>query len=306
MRLDPKARWMVAWLPLLLASCCGTTPGGATAGSAAPPATAATAAPTPTPDTPPAAEEKAEMTGKSDVKPTDSLDLGNGVRLELVGIPAGKFTMGCPQTGATHFSSDTPHEVTLTKPYYMGKYEVTQEQYEAVVGSNPSRFKGPKRPVEKVSWTKAVAFCEKLSAKTGRKVRLPTEAEWEYACRAGTTTDYNVGATITTAQANFDGEAAPYKGHGPARGETTDVGSYPANPWGLHDMHGNVDEWCQDIHGEYEAKPVTDPGGPSEGVTKVNRGGAWNATAQDIRSASRSMGITIDVHGLGLRVVVEP
>jgi len=239
---------------------------------------------------------------------TVTLDLGDGVTLELARIPAGTFLMGSPASeggnktvgpdGETmdwpgRFPNETQHEVTLSKPFYMGIHQVTQAQYESVMGKNPSHFKGKEdsanRPVEQVSWNDAVEFCQKLSEKTGRNVRLPTEAEWEYACRAETTTAFNTGDTISTEQANFNGDFTYGSGtKGVCRGETTAVGSFPANAWGLYDMHGNVWEWVADWYGEYPTGAVTDPQGPAEGQFRVLRGGSWNFNPPRLcRSAAR-------------------
>jgi formylglycine-generating enzyme required for sulfatase activity len=173
-------------------------------------------------------------------------DLGNGVKLEMVYIPAGNFMMGSP-SGEGESNEYSQHPVTIAKPFYLGKYPVTQEQYQAVMGNNPSNFKGAKRPVEQVSWRDAVAFCQKLSEETGNNYRLPSEAEWEYACRAETTTAYCFGETLTNELANFNS----------AIGQTTDVGKYPPNAFGLYDMHGNVWEWCADPwHSDYGKAPT--------------------------------------------------
>jgi formylglycine-generating enzyme required for sulfatase activity len=173
------------------------------------------------------------------------------------------------------------HSVVLTKGFYLGKYEVTQEEYEKVIGGNPSEFKGDKLPVEMVSWKDAVAFCKTLNRKErkrGWEFTLPTEAQWEYACRAGTTTAYSCGDYITSQLANFKDSGL---------NKTVEVGSYSANPWGFYDMHGNVREWCQDWLGPYAFKNVNDPSGPpSMGIdhqklekwvgTRVDRGGSWD------------------------------
>jgi formylglycine-generating enzyme required for sulfatase activity len=167
-----------------------------------------------------------------------------------------------------------------------------EEQHAAIIGKNPSRFSGAKRPVERVSWHDAVSFCAKISEKTGKNYRLPSEAEWEYACRAGTTTPFHFGETITTDLVNYNGNhtygSAP---KGQYRKQTTDVGSFPANQFGLYDMHGNVWEWCQDNwHDNYN-------GAPSDGSAWLNnndnsyrllRGGAWDYVSHNCRSASRS------------------
>jgi len=248
------------------------------------------------------------------------------VTLELVRIPAGKFLMGSPESegenktagpdGETmdwpgRFPNETQHEVTISKPFWMGIHEVTQAQYEAVMGKNPSRFKDEKdsarRPVEQVSWHDAVEFCGKLSEKTGRKVRLPTEAEWEYACRAGTATAFKTGDTISTDQANYHGEFTYGSGvKGVFRGETTAVGSFPANVWGLYDMHGNVWEWVADWYGEYPAGAVTDPQGPAEGQHRVLRGGSWSSHPQHCRSARRGrVAPALGTNRLGFRIALD-
>ena len=209
--------------------------------------------------------------------------------MKLALIPAGKFTMGSPDSEKDHQASEGPqHEVTISKPFYMGAYEVTQEQYEQIMGKNPSNFKGPQNPVETVSWDDAVAFCQALSRKTGRTVRLPTEAEWEYACRAGTTTPFNTGETISTDQANYDGNYIYGNGRkGEYRQKTIAVGSFKPNTFGLYDMHGNVWEWCSDWDGSYANANAVDPQGPGSVSYRVLRGGSWNYNPQNWRSAYR-------------------
>ena len=176
----------------------------------------------------------------------------------------------CPPGGYVRGEGDEAHQVILTKGFYLGKYEVTQEEYKEVMGNNPSAFKGDKLPVETVSWNDAVAYCEVLTSKErvsrGWQFRLPTDAEWEYACRAGTRTPYSWGNS-------FNPKFANYKFSG--FNKTTDVGSYPANPWGFFDMHGNVFEWTGDWMGPYSKNLVFDPLGPSEGSDRVLRGGSW-------------------------------
>ena len=215
--------------------------------------------------------------GKEEVK-----DLGKGVKLEMVLIPAGKFVMGSPKSEKGRQYNETQREVTLTKPFYIGKYEVTQEQYEAVMGENPSTTKGAKLPVTDVSWADCQRFIKKLNENTKGVFRLPTEAEWEYACRAGTTTAYSFGDSLTKSGANY--------GDGPS-GNTKAVGSYKPNAFGLYDMHGNVFEWCEDRWGEYSADAVTDPKGPAPGWFtgryRVLRGGAFNYGGSFARSSDR-------------------
>ena len=207
-----------------------------------------------------------------------TLDLGDGVSMRFNPIPAGQFAMGSPPTEQGRSYAELQRPVTITKPFYLGIYEVTQIQWLTIMGTSPSRFSGSDFPVERVSWDDAVEFCNKLSEKTGRKVRLPTEAEWEYACRAGTTTAFNTGDALKPDQANF-GESR--------KNQTTPVGSYPANALGLFDMHGNVWEWCADRYGDYPEGAATDPQGPERGTNRVLRGGSWGHSADFCRSASR-------------------
>ncbi len=222
-------------------------------------------------------------------KPILQVDLGKGVKLEMVLIPAGKFMMG---------DLGKDHEVTLTKPFYMGKYEVTQDQWQAVMGSNPSSTKGTKLPVTNVSWNDCQDFIKKLNAKTNGGYRLPTEAEWEYACRAGSKTVYSFGDSIIKGDANY----------GPG-GKSVAVGSYKPNAFGLFDMHGNVWEWCEDWLGGYPEEAVTDPMGAVMGNFRVLRGGSFYAVALKVRSADRNAiyGLPVfrDLY-LGLRLVGTP
>ena len=189
------------------------------------------------------------------------------------------------------------HEVTLTKPFYMGKYEVTQEQWEEVMGNNPSYTKGAKLPVTKVSWNDCQEFIKKLNAKTSGGFRLPTEAEWEYACRAGTTTKYSFGDKITPKDANY-GDSRIDK--------PVEVGSYKPNAFGLFAMHGNVCEWCKDWHGDYPFA-VTDPKGPATGEYRVLRGGSFLVNDYIARSSSRNYDSPTDQTGYyGFRLTRTP
>ncbi len=242
------------------------------------------------------------------------LQLGGGVTMALVLIPAGEFMMGSSNSEAQRVSDEGPqHRVKITKPFYMGKYEVTQAQYERIMGKNPSKFKGTNNPVEVVSWNDATEFCRTLSQRTGKKVRLPTEAEWEYACRAGTTRPLHYGNSLSSSQANFRGDY-PYGGGAKGttrswRKKTTSVGSFAANVWGLHDMHGNLWEWCSDRYdkGYYAKSPRQDPKGSTSGSSRVLRGGSWNSLGNMCRSASRlGCGPSNRHPSYGFRVVAFP
>ena len=227
--------------------------------------------------------------------------LGKGVPpFEMVAIPGGAFWMGSPENELGRHDDESPQHEVSVQPFFISKYLVTQSQWSAIaslrpvnqeLNLDPSRFKGNNRPVEQVSWNDAVEFCDRLSHKTGRTYRLPTEAEWEYACRAGTTTPFHLGETITPDLANYDGNVTYGQGSkGINRAETTDVGSFPPNPFGLCDMHGNVWEWCLDHwHDHYEGAPtdgsawLTD----DEKSRRVIRGGSWFDDPQGCRSAYR-------------------
>jgi len=226
-------------------------------------------------------------------------DLGNGVFLEMVHIPGGTFLMGSPESDESPISSESPqHQVTVPS-FFMGKYPVTQKQWRLVAAlpkvkidleSDPSRFKGDNLPVERVLWNHTQEFCARLSRKTNQTYRLPSEAEWEYACRGGTTTPFYFGETISTELANYDGN---YTYGGGAKGEyrekTTEVGKFPANPCGLYDMCGNVWEWCEDEwHGNYINAP-TDGSAWSNGSNNYMslRGGSWLSFPRNCRSACR-------------------
>ena len=271
-----------------------------------------------------------------EVKPgkVDVVDFGEGVKLEMVLVPAGKFKMGFTKKEMEdlkvefqeEFKKDTKkeledfkvkfqeefknefekklgekeeelgkkeiyfvnlimnnqgkqHEVTLTKPFCMGKHEVTQEQWEAVMGKNPSSTKGAKLPVTNVSWEDCQEFIKKLNARTDGGYRLPTEAEWEYVCRAGTTTAYSFGDKITPKDANYWDSKID---------KPVAVGSYEPNAFGLYDMHGNVWEWCEDWRGEYPFAEETDPKGPANGEYRVLRGGSFHNNELCARSSLRN------------------
>ena len=205
-------------------------------------------------------------------------------------IPAGTFIMGSPSTEKGRSNDETLHTVTISKPFEMMIYPVTQALWETIMSDNPSASKGADKPVEMVSWEDAQRFIKKLNELFGsQQYWLPTEAQWEYACRAGTTTPFWTGENLSTSQANFNGNY-PYLGNRREayRGKTTPVGIFGPNPWGLYDMHGNVYEWCQDWHGEYPTVNVNDPVVLSGGTDRVLRGGAWSGIAQNCRSAFRN------------------
>jgi formylglycine-generating enzyme required for sulfatase activity len=236
-------------------------------------------------------------------------EISNSIGMKLVRIPAGKFVMGSPVTEAEREAGEEPHEVAITRPFYLGIHPVTQGQFEQLMGKNPSFFHRRNggsldHPVEQVKWDQAREFCAHLSAlaaekKAGRTYRLPSEAEWEYACRASTTTPFNVGDALSSKQANFNGNF-PYGGaeKGPFLGRTAKVGSYPPNAWGLFDMHGNVYEWCNDWYDPdyYKKSPKENPRGPEKGAVPtgfdnyffvVVRGGCWLDEGRACRSARR-------------------
>ncbi|MBD2035188.1 formylglycine-generating enzyme family protein [Leptolyngbya sp. FACHB-321] len=275
-------------------------------------------------------------------------DLGQGIMLELVAVPGGNFRMGAPNTEEGWHPSQTPQHTVTIAPFWMGKYPVTQAQWSVVAAlpkvnhplpPKPSCFTGATRPVEQVSWQDAIEFCDRVSAQTGRRYRLPTEAEWEYACRASpmptgdipvsedvrsttSTTPFWFGETITTELANYSGIDWEYEGKvcskgsygkgttGSDRRETTAVGSFAiANAFGLYDMHGLVREWCVDCwHDSYNGAPADGTAWIENSTTdqRVLRGGSWNSGPKACRSAFRSK-LNPDTHlyDVGFRVVAE-
>ncbi|MEM9007805.1 MAG: formylglycine-generating enzyme family protein [Cyanobacteria bacterium P01_F01_bin.86] len=245
------------------------------------------------------------------------VDLGNGVFLEMVSIPGGRFWMGSPASEEGRAENEGPvHSVTVLA-FAMGKYPVTQAQWSEVaalpqvkVALNPfpSYFQGAQRPVERVNWYEAMEFCERLSRLTRHIYHLPSEAEWEYACRARTNTPFHFGATITPDQANYDGNYTYGPGvKGIYREHTTEVGSFLGNAFGLHDMHGNVREWCQDVwHDSYQGAPTNGSvwveGGHQD--LRVVRGGSWFVYPRFCRSAYRYSNTPGNRHDyIGFRVV---
>ncbi len=217
----------------------------------------------------------------------------NNIGMKFALIQAGTFEMGSPPDDPDGNANERQHRVTITKSFYLQATEVTQGQWKRVMGNNPSYFKdcGDDCPVETVSWDDVQEFIRRLNKMEGTsKYRLPTEAEWEYACRAGTQTPFYTGKCISTDQENYEGiDPMPGCPEGKSIGRHIKVGSFPPNPWGLYDMHGNVSEWCQDWYGNYPTGDITDPKGPSTGSDRVIRGGSWYLSARRARSASRAV-----------------
>jgi len=216
-------------------------------------------------------------------------DLGQGVTLEMVEIPGGKFVMGSSPQERERSKDERPQHSVTIEPFYLGKFVITQKQYQAVMNYNPSEFIGGQRPVEQVSWDDAIAFCDQLSQKTGKSYQLPSEAQWEYACRAGTTTPFHFGETMTTALGNYDANFTYGCGpQGDYREETTDVGSFSPNAFGLYDMHGLVWEWCQDIYQKNYNRTRKDGSSRIDGADyRLLRGGSWGDKPSDCRAANR-------------------
>ena len=232
---------------------------------------------------------------------TAIIDLGGGVTMEFILIQPGSYDMGTNEEADPDGDASPPRKVTLTQPFYLGKFEVTQEQWEKIMGGNPSHFKGAKRPVESVSWNACQEFLAKLQERTGRKFALPTEAQWEFACRAGTTTRWSFG--------DLDSRLGDYAWFGDVSGRTTHaVGKKQPNAWGLYDLHGNVAEWCADWYAKYrDARgQATDPSGPAAGDSRVARGGAWGDDSGYLRSTYRNCnGPDGANEGIGLRCAMQ-
>ncbi|NEO86180.1 MAG: formylglycine-generating enzyme family protein [Spirulina sp. SIO3F2] len=247
--------------------------------------------------------------------------LSEELALDMVLIPAGQFWMGSqPEEPGAMDREQPQHEVKVPQ-FFIGRYPITQAQWRVVEGypqikqkldPAPSRFKGDNRPVERVSWNDAVEFCQRLSRHTGRAYRLPSEAEWEYACRAGTTTPFHFGPTLSDDLANYDATAVFGSGfEGEQRGETTEVGQFPPNRFGLHDMHGNVWEWCEDdYHESYEGAPTDGTAWVEEDrseTDRVLRGGSWVDVPWLCRSAVRfNDSRDLIFFTVGFRVVCDP
>jgi formylglycine-generating enzyme required for sulfatase activity len=254
--------------------------------------------------------------------------ISNSIGMKLTLISAGQFAMGAPETEAGSRVDERPvHQVTISKGFHLGVHEVTQAQYQKVTGTNPSFFSptgdgrdkinglnSEQLPVEQVSWDDAIAFCEKLSAlpeekAAGRVYRLPTEAEWQYSCRAGTVTPFHFGNAMGSSDANINGNF-PYGGapRGQFLGRTVPVGSYKPNAFGLYDMHGNVAELTADRYGRkyFEESPSLDPKGPENGNDRVVLGGSWGTDASRCRSAFRRSNATSGkAYYFGFRVACD-
>jgi formylglycine-generating enzyme required for sulfatase activity len=234
-----------------------------------------------------------------------SEELGNGVKLEMIYISPGSFMMGSNE----HESEKPSHRVSIA-PFYMGRYTITQQQYQAIMGKNPSKFKGDNRPVETVTWDDATSFCQKLSKSTGKQYTLPSESQWEYACRARTTTPFCFGETITPDLANYDGNHTYGKApEGKYRQQTTDVGNFPPNAFGLCDTHGNVREWCLDTwHDNYAGAPTDGSAWVDDKnqTRRLSRGGSWVDYPRGCRSATRNnLSPDYRYYNIGFRVVCE-
>jgi sulfatase modifying factor 1 len=266
---------------------------------------------------------------------TNNLGSTNNAELtnDLILINGGTYLMGSPETEMQRETDEVQHEVTVSD-FYIGRYEVTQKEYEEVMGENPSNFEGENLPVENVTWYEAIEYCNKLSEKEGltsvytidgenvswdrsaNGYRLPTEAEWEYAARAGTTSPFNTENSISDEEANYYGHY-PYgieenyftqenleTEPGQYRQTTVEVDSFSPNKWGLYNIHGNVAEWCFDYYGAYDLENTDNPSGPTTGTLRVNRGGGWNDYAKHLRCAYRAS-TTPDqkMSNIGFRVV---
>ena len=231
-----------------------------------------------------------------------------GFRQRFRLILPGSFLMGSPDFEPERETHENQHRVHLTRGFWLADTACTQAIWKAVLGANPSQFRGDNRPVENVSWNDVIAFIRNLSiTHTGLAPRLPTEAEWEYACRAGTATPFSTGTNLKTDQANFDGNRPYVRGvKGPSREKTLAVKDMTPNPWGLYQMHGNVCEWCADWYGEYEPGPALNPAGPKKGVFRILRGGSWDEDATYLRSAFRGQGgPPVQFNCIGFRLALD-
>lgn len=248
--------------------------------------------------------QKLLLAGVEPTVATWTVALAADVPLTFSLIPAGTFLMGSPEDEKDRYQNESPrHRVTISRPFYLSVYPVTQRQWQALMESNPSTFTDePRRPVESVAWQECQEFCQKLAERLARPCRLPFEAEWEYACRGGTTTSFYTGEGLAAMKrAGW----CSYRGSSGSARRTRPVGQYLANPFGLYDMHGNVREWCQDDLRRYTRRPQVDPRGPLSGTYRVVRGGSWYYGAEDSRAACR-YNRPIDYHldYYGFRVLI--
>jgi uncharacterized protein (TIGR02996 family) len=220
--------------------------------------------------------------------PERTVELGEDVDMRFAWVPPGAFLMGSHPFEEGRQAGEPQHKVKLSKGYFLGVHQVTQAQWQAVMGGNPSHFNGDNLPVEQVSWDDCQAFCKQVGAKIGQQFRLPTEAEWELACRAGTTTPYFFSETISTDQVNYDGNSTGGEGKkGVSRNQTTTVGSFSSNAWAMCDLHGNVCEWCSELYRPHHEETIVDPAYSNFGGARILRGGSWNDSPHSCRSAKR-------------------
>ncbi len=237
---------------------------------------------------------------------TRAKTISNSLEMAFVLVPAGTFWMGSTPEERGHRANEAPrHEVVLTQSFYLAVHPVSQRAYEAVMGNNPSRYLGELQPVENVNWHEAIQFCERLIAREPtRRYRLPTEAEWEYACRSGSETAYTFGDALLDSHARFGRGVQEHHVEGPKK-----QGSFPTNSFGIADMHGNIWEWVQDWYLEraYNQTALRDPAGPSTGTARVLRGGSWMNSPERCRAAYRN---ALEPHQrdscTGFRIVLEP
>ena len=225
-------------------------------------------------------------------------------------IPKGEFMMGSPDTEPERDDDEQSHHVTFNRGFWLADTACTQELWRVVTQEQPSNFKGESLPVENISWNDANTFCERLNQSfPGFGACLPSEAQWEYACRAGSKTAFWWGDTLSVEQANYNGGVPYAKGkHGTSADETFDVTKFVRNPWGLYQMHGNIDEWCNDRYGDYIIGAVVEPTGPATGDGRVLRGGGWGSDGGWLRAADRSSGYRPDLRydDAGFRLAQVP